>query len=197
MNDRLAEALLLTIEPVPAAAAARKMIEPLGDPLRRSELTSLALMPRLPAWLTQRRLHALPRQRPTLANASTANPATAATSCSPNYDWTDARAPRSAPQVPDHRQHPSRRSIAPISPVRVHASASRRTRSLYSALKRRRRGRSASSGSGTTPLDEDDPPAGPLPSPPAPCDTRRAISEPLSSFDESNIPALQSRPQAQ
>ena len=43
-------------------------------------------------------------------------------------------------------QRPSRRSIAPISPLRVHASAPRRTPSLYSAVKRRRRGR-ATSGS--------------------------------------------------
>ncbi len=46
-------------------------------------------------------------------------------------------------------QRPSRCSIAPIWPVRVQASASRTTPSLYSALKHWRRGRSASSGSGT------------------------------------------------
>jgi hypothetical protein len=46
---------------------------------------------------------------------------------------------------------PSRRNNVPISPGRVHASASRTTRSLYSAENTRRLGRSTSSGSGGPP----------------------------------------------
>ena len=48
--------------------------------------------------------------------------------------------------------NPSRRNNTAISPGRVTPAASRKTRSLYSAVNRRRRGRSASSGSGLDPL---------------------------------------------
>jgi hypothetical protein len=66
LHDGLAEALLATVKPVPAAAPGAQMLKVGRDLLRSRELTRLALMTGLPARLAQRLLRALARQRPTL-----------------------------------------------------------------------------------------------------------------------------------
>src|SRR5439155_23167184 len=88
---------------------------------------------------------------------------------------------------------PSPRRSAPISPGLLHASASRSTRSLYSALNRLRFGRSTSSGS-DNPASRPRTPASSLRSPTARSANRPAAT-PFTSF--SDTARLRSRPQAQ
>ncbi len=89
-----------------------------------------------------------------------------------------SRARRHSVKIDDYK--PSRRSNAPTSPGRVHASASRTIRSLYWAENRLRRARSTSSGPGGAPPSPAPPPAPPRTSP-----TARPISRPAASSSHS------------
>jgi hypothetical protein len=68
MTHRIADPLLAAIKHVPATTAAREMQNALVQPLGSDKLTSLALMPRLPASFPHRALVRLPRHTTTLSS---------------------------------------------------------------------------------------------------------------------------------
>ena len=89
---------------------------------------------------------------------------------------------------------PNDAAAPPPPPTAQHASASRTTRSLYSAENRRLLGRSTNPGSGTTPTDRRVRRPTPLHSPTAPFAHRPASTGTTPPSFDSNIPATPTSP---